>query len=304
MPETTSSSTPGPSFQQVRVEAILFGVITSMTTLVRLGIRVRIRKLWWDDAWALLALVFMLLYITGIFIYANDYPTRFSAITRIAGYYLCAQDYLAVVWASRQSILYTVLRLTFGRLRTTLFYVFWVFLGTWAILFAQIWWVCEMNPSWKSLVHAQCPLGRHVAIPQVAADVVGDAILVVSPLYLLSSVMNKALKIRVAAIFLTTTMSTAISLYHAYIVFTSGISLVVANLSVLIAFVFRLKPHQENDNVQPITTIGSKRVRRKAQTTTGLITLLPSDREPVTDITIDRSDNGLESSALDAGKEV
>ncbi|KAI0026762.1 hypothetical protein K488DRAFT_26266, partial [Vararia minispora EC-137] len=85
-----------------------------------------------------------------------------------------------------------------------------------------VWWVCERETSWKSLVAPQCPLGKDVAIAQVVTEVIADAILIFAPLFLLSCVMNKALRIRLVAVFLTTAVSTVFSLYHAWAVFTVG----------------------------------------------------------------------------------
>ncbi|KAI0030144.1 hypothetical protein K488DRAFT_88037 [Vararia minispora EC-137] len=275
-----TTSATAPSLQQIRVEAIVFGVVPSIATLVRLGIRVRLRNLWWDDAWALVALLCMALYMSGVLIYAAE-PAHSSRTAKIVAVYMCTQFYSAVVWTSRQSILFTIVRLSFGTFRAGLLCVFWVFLGTWTVLFAQVWWVCEGDTSWKSLENPQCPLGKQVAVAQLVTDVVSDAVLVLAPLYLLAGVKNRALVIRVMAVFFTTVLSTAFSLYHGYEILTvggtsearaatfqCGTGLLVVNLSVLVAFVFRIKSQREHDTSQPITTIGSKRVRRRAQSTT------------------------------------
>ncbi|KAI0030147.1 hypothetical protein K488DRAFT_54872, partial [Vararia minispora EC-137] len=85
-----------------------------------------------------------------------------------------------------------------------------------------VWWVCEGDTSWKLLETPQCPLGKQVAIALFVTDVVSDAILVLAPLCLLAGVKNRALVIRVTAVFLTTVLSTAFSLYHGYEIFTVG----------------------------------------------------------------------------------
>lgn len=70
--------------------------------------------------------------------------------------------------ASRISILFTIVRLTVrGSLRNTLMFVFAAFIVAWIILFAQVFWVCEAEPGWKSLPRPQCDLGRNVAIAQI-----------------------------------------------------------------------------------------------------------------------------------------
>jgi hypothetical protein len=67
-------------------------------------------------------------------------------------------------------MLCTIIRMSFGRLRQILSWTLLVFGGTWAILFAQVWWTCENEPGWKHNIPAQCSLGRQVAIAQVISE--------------------------------------------------------------------------------------------------------------------------------------
>jgi hypothetical protein len=143
---------------------------------------------------------------------------------------------------------------TLGRFRQYLIYTAGVFLLTWAILFAQVWWVCETDTSWKNVPYTQCTLGQNVAIAQVITDVLSDLILVLAPVGLVWKIrLTKFQKFRIAAIFSTTIITTAVSLYHAHAVLRKGglqealaatvqdsVSLIVANLSVIITLIFRL----------------------------------------------------------------
>jgi hypothetical protein len=167
---------------------------------------------------------------------------------------MCAQFFYAVAWAARLSILFTMIRLAIGRLRTFLIYMAMAFGMTWAILFAQVWWVCEKEAGWKDQPIPQCDLGLNVAVAQVITDVLCDAILIFIPIRLIWGVkLTRAQKIRVSAIFSTTIITTAVSLNHAYAVLRRGgldealaaiiqdaVSLMVANFSVIIAFFFRI----------------------------------------------------------------
>lgn len=40
----------------------------------------------------------------------------------------------------------------------------------WALLFSQLWWICENEPSWKTQPRPQCDLGRNVAITQIISE--------------------------------------------------------------------------------------------------------------------------------------
>jgi hypothetical protein len=116
-----------------------------------------------------------------------------------------------------------------------------------------VWWVCEAETSWKNIPATQCNLGERVAIAQVITDVLSDLVLVIAPIGLVWKIrLTKFQKFRIAAIFSTTVITTAVSLYHAHAVLKKGglpealaatvqdsVSLIVANLSVIIAFIFR-----------------------------------------------------------------
>jgi len=201
---------------------------------------------------------------------------------------MCAQFFYAVVWTARISIMFTVIRLSFGQMRRLLFGIVIAFFVAWLILFSQVWWVCENQPGWKDLLVPQCALGEDVAIAQLTTDVLCDVILIAAPMRLLWRVqLDRGLKLRLRAVFATTAIGTAVSLYHAYCVLKFGglleflaatvqlaTNLIVVNLPVIVAVVFRLKTDSESDNVAPlsgIVTIGSARNRRNGrsgQTTT------------------------------------
>lgn len=142
---------------------------------------------------------------------------------------------------SRLSILFTVVRLAYwGTQRRILICVAILFGVVWGILFAQVWWTCELNPSWKQLPRPQCPLGRDVAIAQIvstlplfntnyrfsdliSADVLGDIVLILAPfLIIYRATLTTAQRVRVICLFSTSAITTAVSLTHAYFVFTVG----------------------------------------------------------------------------------
>ncbi|KAJ7605107.1 hypothetical protein DFH06DRAFT_260841 [Mycena polygramma] len=257
---------------------ILLGVLPPLACLVtyfRLYVRYTRGKLWWDDFWAGVSTMCAIVVVAASILHLQD-PASLSQHVKISVYYMLAQSFYAVVWTARISILFTVMRLCFfGVLRRLLFWMAVLFFVTWAVLFAQVWWVCERQPGWKDLPTPQCALGLDVAIAQLITDVISDSILIAAPMRLLWRVqLQRGLKLRLRAVFATTAIATAVSLYHAYCVIRFGglrelvaaavqlsTSLLVANLSVIVAVIFRLRPDNESDNTEPVSvaTIGAMR---------------------------------------------
>ncbi|KAG7441922.1 uncharacterized protein BT62DRAFT_1079673 [Guyanagaster necrorhizus] len=268
----------GPTIPQVRVTVYVLPTIAIVVTLFRLYIRYTRGKLWWDDAWALVSAMLSVIFSVAVVLHVKD-PTSLAQNVKIGVYYMCAQFFYAVNWTARVSILFTIIRLSVGNMRRILTFISFLFLIAWLILFAQVWWVCEKEPGWKNATIPQCMLGENVAIAQITVDVISDAILIVAPIRLLWRVhLESSTKIRLMAVFGTTLITTAVSLYHAYVVFRIGglpearaatiqtsVSLLVANLSVVIAFIFRLKSDSETENTAPlsITTFGKRGGRPK-----------------------------------------
>ncbi|KAI6156778.1 hypothetical protein BKA82DRAFT_1002513 [Pisolithus tinctorius] len=276
---TMSSS--GPTIQQTEVVGIVLPVIATVVTSFRLFLRIRQHRLWLDDAWAALAMVLNVVYMVVGSLYLDDYA-RYPQDTRVALYYMVAQIFCTIVWLSRISILFTVVRLTFpGSLRRLLVRTAIAFVVTWMILFAQVFWTCEAEPGWKSQPRPQCDLGRNVAIAQIITDVIGDTILILAPFRLIYKVrLNKAQKIRLLSIFSASAVTTVVSLTHAYYVLSDGglsqsaaaivessVGLVVANLSVVVAFLFRISTEETTApaplELKSIITFGSQPIRKR-----------------------------------------
>ncbi|KAG1745562.1 hypothetical protein EDD22DRAFT_786100, partial [Suillus occidentalis] len=146
-----------------------------------------------------------------------------------------------------------------------------IFGVVWAILFAQVWWTCESDPSWKKQPRPQCPLGRNVAIAQIVTDVLGDTVLILAPFFLLykATALTTAQRVRVICLFSTSAITTAVSLVHSYYVFTEGqlkeavaamfevsISLIVANLSVVVTFFLRMLADEDTITRQDAQSSG------------------------------------------------
>ncbi|KAG1886530.1 hypothetical protein F4604DRAFT_1276779 [Suillus subluteus] len=275
-------SSSGPTIIQTEVVNMVLPLVAITVTSFRLYCRVRQGRLWLDDLWAIFGMVFILALLVVDWLYLQD-SENFPQNTMVALYYMVCQFFYAVVWCSRISILLTVVRLTIpGSLRRALTYAKVMFIIAWAVLFAQVWWVCESEPGWKTQPRPQCDLGRNVAIAQIITDVFGDTILILAPIRLIYKVrLTRAQKIRIIAIFSTSAITTVVSLAHAYYVLSDGglkeavaamveasVSLIVANLSVVVAFLLSLSTDDETSSSTPwtvtsIITFGSQPKRRR-----------------------------------------
>ncbi|KAG2124209.1 hypothetical protein DEU56DRAFT_917083 [Suillus clintonianus] len=247
-------SSSGPTLAQTQVVNYVLPIVATVVTSFRLFIRKRRGILWIDDAWAACAMIFNIGLMICSALYLKGYIFH-PQWAKVALYYTLAQCFYGVVWCSRLSILFTVVRLAYyGTQRRILVCIAIIFGVVWAVLFAQVWWTCESDPSWKKQPRPQCNLGRNVAIAQIVTDVLGDTVLILAPFLLIhKATLTPSQRIRVICIFSTSAIITVVSLVHAYYVFTDGelkeavaamfeasVSLIIANLSVVVTFCLRM----------------------------------------------------------------
>ncbi|KAG2095711.1 uncharacterized protein F5147DRAFT_717943 [Suillus discolor] len=212
-------------------------------------------------------------------LYLQDYK-KYPQSSRIALYYIVSQSFYGVVWSSKLSMLFTIVRLTIpGRFRRFLLCTVAFFGIIWALLFSQLWWICETEPDWKKQPLPQCDLGGRIAITQMITDVLADVILIVAPFSLIYKVrLSRSQKVRILAVFSTSAVTTIVSLTHAYYILSGGglrevmagivecsMSLIVVNLSVVVAFIFRLSSDDDSPSTPtPMVTFGGQRRTRVA----------------------------------------
>ncbi|KAK1235199.1 hypothetical protein PQX77_001585 [Marasmius sp. AFHP31] len=187
---------------------------------------------------------------------------------KVAAYYMVDNGFYGVIWVSRASIFFTLIRLAYGRFRTILKWCVGAVWVTYAVLFAQVFWTCEGNPAWKDAPIAQCMLGKKVAVAQLVTDCLFDLVLIASPMYLLRNMKNKrGLKIRLIAVFSSTIFTTAFGLAHAWAIiedrglmeFTLAgvevfVSLIVVNLTVIVSWIFRVDDDATSESNAQINT--------------------------------------------------
>ncbi|KAG2035213.1 hypothetical protein BDR03DRAFT_962947 [Suillus americanus] len=217
-------SSSGPTLAQIEVVGVVLTTVAVIVTSFRLCVRARQKRLWIDDAWAALGMISNFMLLIADCLYLQDYE-RYPQGTRVALYYMIAQFFYAVVWSSRISILFTIVRLTAPGtfFRRVLIFTAITFGMVWALLFSQLWWICETESGWKTQPHPQCDLGRGVAIAQIITDVLGDFVLIFAPFCLIYKVrLSMGQKVRVLSVFSASAITTVVSLVHAYYIFSGG----------------------------------------------------------------------------------
>ncbi|KAK7031664.1 hypothetical protein R3P38DRAFT_2925035 [Favolaschia claudopus] len=227
--------------------------ITSATcSFVALGMTIfrlykRRGRYWADDLWALFASLALIAQVVAVFLHV-PLPNNLPKSTGVAVYYLMALTFYAVIWASRLSILFSIIRIdpSVAR-RKRLSWAAVAFLLAFIILTAQLLWVCEPKQEWKKAPNPQCPLPLQVAVLQLVTDILADGLLLLAPVPLFRNLINKAFRQKLTLIFSTCVVTTIVSLVHAAFILQKGgikvvisalvedcFSLIVANIPVVV----------------------------------------------------------------------
>ncbi|TFK55489.1 hypothetical protein OE88DRAFT_1641386 [Heliocybe sulcata] len=298
---------------ELRLLAWTLPIFAITITAFRLAIRAHKRQLWWDDFWAFMAALCLVIFVAAMELHFRDEGKLFAAhapatvalsFSRLL--FIHNKDstvlyvrfklrssqpspyiwirrldhfFYAVNWCSKLSILVSTVRLSPpGTFRRSIIYIGYAFACAWLVLFAQVFWTCENQPGWKDAPDPQCNLGKNVAIAQVITDVVTDAILVSAPLKLVWRVkLTRPRKIRIMAVFSSTAVATAVSLYHAYAilrfggfqearaaVIQDGVTLIVVSLGVVLTFFMRISSVEEpnHGDTRPVQLIQFRHSQR------------------------------------------
>ncbi|KAJ8693066.1 hypothetical protein PTI98_010314 [Pleurotus ostreatus] len=212
-----------PTIDNVKVTALTAPTVAMVVTVVRIIERIRTKRWGVDDSFASLATAMLLVFVVGMFVHLGD-PTNKTRTTAIALSYVLPQLFYGVLWSTRLSILFSIVRITPDYIMRRILYGLAVaFCVCWAILFSQVFWVCESQPLWKEAVIPQCPLGQDVAIAQLITDVFADLSLIAIPTKLLWNLrVSRSQRIRLLLTFSTSIITTIVSLVHAFYVLRVG----------------------------------------------------------------------------------
>ncbi|KAF8062504.1 hypothetical protein FPV67DRAFT_1508819 [Lyophyllum atratum] len=229
---------------QVLVSGTIGLSITGALTIVRLTIRLLTRaRLLWDDAFALLALLILIITAaSGKLYYSIDATSTIPQASRVALYCIFAVTFDLTIWTSRLSIISTTIY--FGFYTRYLKAMAGLFGAAATILVAQVFWVCEpqnRRNHWKEAQNPQCILGSSVGITQVTTDAFADVVLVVSPLLILRRLKSeeaRAHRMRLTVSFAVGGLTTVVSIVHAYYLLKgSQTSLIISNVELSVSVI-------------------------------------------------------------------
>ncbi|KIK40569.1 hypothetical protein CY34DRAFT_49391, partial [Suillus luteus UH-Slu-Lm8-n1] len=232
--------------------------IAILCTIFRLVYRSWTRHFWWEDAWAVFALIADGKYFKNLIVALFSNPTTYPT-------WILAVSFTSVMWAARMSIVFSIIRITnqsgCGIHQRITYIIAGSFACMWAGLVAQKINIC--------LFHA-CQMAGSIALSQLVTDVIADTFLVVAPLHLWKDLrFPRHRKILVMSAFSATILITVITIPQSIILFKipretplllahvkAALSLIICNLLVIVTFVYRVCWKETFDLDQALTSHG------------------------------------------------
>lgn len=210
--------------------------VAILCTIFRLLYRCWTRQLWWEDAWAALALSFDVICLAWI--YTLFRPT-----------WIFGAAFTSVVWSARMSLIFSIIRIanpSGNKNHKRIAYLIAAsFMVMWAALVVYKISVC---------IYYSCRMTKAVALSQLVTDVAADASLIVAPIQFWKDVgLSRSNKILILSAFGSSVLITVITIPHSIMLFHSitetvvivshvkaGLSLVICNLLVIVTLVYRV----------------------------------------------------------------
>ncbi|KAG2075905.1 hypothetical protein BDR04DRAFT_806562 [Suillus decipiens] len=228
-------------------------------TIFRLAYRIWLRRFWLEDALAGVAFLCGVAWLTSCWTYVG------AGEESIISFWVYAFTFLSVVWAVRQSILLSIVRIVYTtqHLRRLILGLVGLFFGLWAGVVAQKAWDYGHNTSWYHTTgHASIIMPHPMVAFELMADCLSDTILIVLPLRVLWSVkLPRRQKRMIYAIFSSSIIITLISIFRGvcqiarYVTvapvatdFETALSLLICNLLVVVTFLYRIFGFAGADN--------------------------------------------------------
>ncbi|KAH7911402.1 hypothetical protein BJ138DRAFT_1150676 [Hygrophoropsis aurantiaca] len=244
-------------------------------TVFRLYYRIRIRRFWWEDAWALLGLLCTLAGMVSGWVHVCTIST--SIHISIMTFWIYTFAFTCVVWSVRMSIILSITRMVYpnNHLRYLSFGVTALFATLFSGLIIQKGYYCGISLDWYTSSSLSCHLPRPMAIFELVSDVISDIILVSFPLRLLWRVkLPKRQRRMFLAVFSSSLVMSMVSMFHAttqlrrlYSLtsaatdFEIGFCLNVCNLLVVVAILYRIMNKGEDEDISHtsnrITDVGN-----------------------------------------------
>ncbi|KAF9222194.1 hypothetical protein BS17DRAFT_195221 [Gyrodon lividus] len=278
--------------------------IAVLMTFLRLWIRICLRRLWWEDAWAALALCLDVICAVSTWTLTSPEgapPLYLSSDVRAPSLWLSLFSYTCLVWTARMSIVFSVIRLAppSNPMRAIAWGVAILFFLLWALVAASTAYTCSSDTSWYETPGVECRIGMPIAIIEFTTDLVSDIILVAIPVRMLwHDQLPRNERILILSIFSMSLISCSASVVHvAFLIPTPGfmaamtagiegaMGLMICNLLVLVTYLYRVFRNGVDieSTCDPTQTIKSTLVTSSRTT---IATLTTVDLEHFTSISI------------------
>lgn len=160
-------------------------ILGLVLTVFRLAYRIWLGRFWVEDAWAGVAFLCGVAAFTSCWTY-----TKAVGEEGIISFWVYSFTFPSVVWAVRQSILFSIVRIVYAtqHLRRLMFCLAGLFLGLWAGLVVQKAWHYGHNTSWyQTTGKVHILMTQPMIMFELITDCLSDTILIILPLRLLWS---------------------------------------------------------------------------------------------------------------------
>ncbi|KAF8434784.1 hypothetical protein L210DRAFT_968463 [Boletus edulis BED1] len=220
--------------------------VAILSTLFRLWYRWYTARIWWDDGWAMLAFLAEIAWLVTAII---EQPVSDASIPRLfyAGNWIVSFAYPTLMWATRISILTSVVRVSRpeGMLRHIALSI--------GVLFGLLG-IAMLGLRLRLCLTMKCLMTRTILIVQTTTDGIADVLLSALPIWFLRSLkLSRKRKILVSSALSASMVINIVTVIETVAFFqsvTSGTiifehvkvacSMIVCNLLVIVTFVYRV----------------------------------------------------------------
>ncbi|KAH7907009.1 hypothetical protein BJ138DRAFT_1161198 [Hygrophoropsis aurantiaca] len=188
-----------------------------LLTFFRLWHRFSIQRFWWEDVWAVVAVLCSIASLVSSF--WVHWQFQASLDMSIFAYWVYTIGFACAVWAVRMSVLYSTIRLISSAKTsrwiaisvTSLFALLWGGIVGWKVYY------CAPNLEWYDSPSHTCFMPRSNVFYELATDVISDAILVALPLRMLWNIKlpQKQQRKMILCIFSSSMVVSFVSIFRA-----------------------------------------------------------------------------------------
>ncbi|KAF9523647.1 hypothetical protein CPB83DRAFT_681698 [Crepidotus variabilis] len=248
-----------PSEEDALAILIICHTFAMLSASFRLAYRYHIRRLWWDDFWAFVALGSEVISVATYFSIPTSPDARSIGVEQ-AGRYLDLFFYTTAVWAARLTVSVTIVRLLPpGPLRRGSVWVSGLFAFFWFAMVLQKMILCEIKLGKHDV---QCILPFETAVVELCTCILGDIWLISVPVYMVYKMkLRREYHSLIMSLFMCGIFTTLGSVVHkvflllgeiAWSAITAqievAISIVVSNMLVLVTYLYRRFHHPSEDS--------------------------------------------------------